>query len=737
MDQDFRILLAWLRDPAIVIVASVCLAGSTLLAASADVDVQNRRCLECHGQEHIADLIPADRRTMVAPSPVDGTEADPPPNRRPEIFVEYDQVYRYSVHRDVTCVSCHPDCDALPHPRRAERATCNGCHVEQSDEYAWSVHGQAISERDGKAASCGDCHGSHDILSAQNPQARTHKFQLPFTCAKCHSNAELMQEEHVDQPLAAQQYLDSMHGRALMIDGLLVAPTCNNCHGVHGIRPTSDPQSTVNRDNIPHTCGACHSGIEVVYRDSIHGELLRKGDERGPVCTTCHNAHEITRPGETAFKLASDERCGHCHQDRLRRYRETFHGKAMVLGLQGVAACHDCHGHHDIVPNSDPASRLSDENRLTTCRQCHENASGNFAGYLAHADHSDHEHYPLLYWTFLFMTALVVGTFAFFGIHSALWIVRSAVLYLNDPRAFKEAKAKAARDDEEFVRFRPVERFLHSIVVTSFLLLVATGMPLKFYDDDWAQWLVSFMGGLEVAGILHRVGAVMTFLYFAIHLIGLCKAFVRRRNDFRNPKTGRYSLIQYLRVAFGPDMPLPNFDDLRDMWAHQKWFFGRGPRPQFDKWTYWEKFDYFAVFWGVAIIGLSGLVMWFPEVFTRVLPGWVINISLIVHSDEALLAAGFIFTFHFFNVHFRIEKFPMDPVIFSGRVSKTEMLHERKRWYDRLVAADGLDAIRVRDEWGQWKRVMHPLGFMAFGIGVVLLILIFYAMGSRLFGAGS
>jgi hypothetical protein len=107
-----------------------------------------------------------------------------------------------------------------------------------------------------------------------------------------------------------------------------------------------------------------------------------------------------------------------------------------------------------------------------------------------------------------------------------------------------------------------------------------------------------------------------------------------------------------------------------------------------------------------------------------------------VHSDEALLAAGFIFTFHFFNVHFRLEKFPMDPVMFSGRVTRTEMLHERKRWHDRLVASNQLDDIRVRDEWSQWKRVMHPLGFLAFGIGTLLLVLIFYAMGSRLFGAG-
>jgi len=132
------------------------------------------------------------------------------------------------------------------------------------------------------------------------------------------------------------------------------------------------------------------------------------------------------------------------------------------------------------------------------------------------------------------------------------------------------------------------------------------------------------------------------------------------------------------------------------------------------------------------VIGLSGLIMWFPSGSTRLLPGWMINVALIVHSDEALLAAGFIFTFHFFNGHFRMEEFPMDTIIFSGRISRAEMLHERRRWYDRLLASGKLEEIRLKDEWSQWRRVVHPLGFMAFGIGVILLMLMFYAMGFRL-----
>ena len=154
---------------------------------------------------------------------------------------------------------------------------------------------------------------------------------------------------------------------------------------------------------------------------------------------------------------------------------------------------------------------------------------------------------------------------------------------------------------------------------------------------------------------------------------------------------------------------IPTMQDWQRFRRPQQVVLWQGPEPQFDRWTYWEKFDYFAVFWGVAIIGASGLVMWFPVFFTRFLPGWLINIALIVHSDEALLAAGFIFSIHFFNTHFRIEKFPMDTVIFSGRVSKTEMLHERRRWYDRLVAEGRLDELRVKDEWVRWKNIARAV----------------------------
>jgi cytochrome b subunit of formate dehydrogenase len=257
-------------------------------------------------------------------------------------------------------------------------------------------------------------------------------------------------------------------------------------------------------------------------------------------------------------------------------------------------------------------------------------------------------------------------------------------------------------------------------------------MPLKFYYTDWARFMLSLMQGQAVAAFLHRVGAIITVFYFLTHILVVLFNLWRGRARFRDPETGRYSLSRFKAELFGPDSPIPTRQDFRDFRAHQRWFFGKGEPPQFDRWTYWEKFDYLAVFWGVGVIGLSGLIMWFPEFFTRFFPGWIINVALLVHSDEALLAAGFIFTFHFFNVHFRLEKFPLDTVIFSGRISRTELYHERRKQLERWERENRLEEHRVKDEWTAWKKIAVPLAFSAFLLGILLVGLIYYAMLARL-----
>jgi thiosulfate reductase cytochrome b subunit len=270
-------------------------------------------------------------------------------------------------------------------------------------------------------------------------------------------------------------------------------------------------------------------------------------------------------------------------------------------------------------------------------------------------------------------------------------------------------------EERWYLRFNYYHRFLHVLIMISFLGLVLSGMPLKFYHTAWAQTLARAMGGIEAAGFIHRVCGAITFLYFILHILFALYYIVKLREE---------PLKDW---ALGPNSMVPWIKDLEDVIGHILWFLGMGERPKFDRFTYWEKFDYLAVFWGVGIIGFSGLMLWFPEFFARFVPGWAFNIAIILHSDEALLAAGFIFTIHFFNTHLRPEKFPLDHVIFTGRMSEEEFKHERPLEYARMVEQGKLANLETTPPTLTsmvWSRI---IGFLAYGVGLIMILLIIYS----------
>jgi len=261
-------------------------------------------------------------------------------------------------------------------------------------------------------------------------------------------------------------------------------------------------------------------------------------------------------------------------------------------------------------------------------------------------------------------------------------------------------------------RFDAFDRILHGLLMLSFLGLAATGLPLVFSDEPWARTLARVFGSFEVAGWLHRVCALLLIGVFATHLGRLARRVVGRRD---------------WGVLWGPTSMVPQPRDLTDLVGHVKWFVGRGPRPRFDRYTYWEKFDYWAVFWGMAIIGGSGLLLWFPSLFSRWLPGWVFNVAFVVHGEEALLATVFIFTVHFFNGHLRPEKFPMDTVIFTGSVTLEEMKDDRPGEYARLVEDGTLESLRVAPPAKGLVTLGRVGGTLAVLIGLLLVSLTIYA----------
>ena len=261
-------------------------------------------------------------------------------------------------------------------------------------------------------------------------------------------------------------------------------------------------------------------------------------------------------------------------------------------------------------------------------------------------------------------------------------------------------------------RFSGLQRTLHIMVIVSFLGLVMTGLPLKYSYTDWAHVLIRLLGGLTAAGILHRMCAIITFGYFFTHVGYLVVKLIT------SPERTKY--------LWGPDSMVPQPKDVLDVFGMFKWFVGLGPRPKFDRYSYMEKFDYWAVFWGVAIIGTSGLFLWFPEFFARFLPGWVFNIARIIHSDEALLATAFIFTIHFFNVHLRPGKFPIDTVIFTGRADY--MKEEHPLEYDRVRATGTFDERVVEPASRAAYLWSVTVGFIALSIGIILIALVVWAL---------
>jgi cytochrome b subunit of formate dehydrogenase len=271
------------------------------------------------------------------------------------------------------------------------------------------------------------------------------------------------------------------------------------------------------------------------------------------------------------------------------------------------------------------------------------------------------------------------------------------------------------KPEAQFQRFTRLNRALHVVMIVSFVSLALTGMTLKFSYTGWARMISHLFGGFESAGYVHRVGAVFMIGTFLTHVIDLYR---RKRHEYGS----------WRALLFGPDTMLFNGRDLREFIGSIKWFLGRGPRPRYGRWTYWEKFDYFAVFWGMTVIGSTGLMLWLPELFTRVLPGWFINVAAIIHSDEALLAVGFIFTVHFFNTHLRPEKFPMDLVIFTGRMPLEEFKEDKPAEYEALVKSGELEKHLVEPYPPIVTRAIRIFGWSALSVGFSIVLWIIYAM---------
>ena len=591
------------------------------------------------------------------------------------------------------CLACHGNEGfAMPGADGQMRSL----HVIRN-KFESSVHGRQL---------CVACH--KDITGI--PHGKNGNIKV--SCVQCHAKLGMVKQQ-------IDRYMKSIHARPNIEDQSRTNATCYDCHDAHYVYPQGSSVRAEWRLNLPNVCGKCHAGQLAAYSTSVHGmEVLQKANPNAAICSDCHTTHDVESPAMDATRLTITRNCGNCHEDSLKSYTQTYHGQVNTLGYAYTAKCFDCHGSHAIQRVGDPSSTVHPDNRLETCRKCHEGATAGFVTFEPHATTHDYDRYPYMWIVSKFMMALIVGVFLFFWTHSALWFYRE----------YKDRQARKTRPHVQtgelpqfrgkyFRRFGLGWRLVHLFFAVALMILSLTGMAAFYAEADWASAVMNAVGGPRAAAIIHRVAAVLILGLFVGHIVYFIIRFVPQWRSFK---------------WFGHTSLVPSLQDLRDIAAMFRWFFGKAPRPVFGRWTYWERFDYWAPFWGLAIVGGSGLMLWFKELTAAVWPGWIFNIAMLAHGEEAFLAILFLFTVHFFNNHFRPDRFPPPDIsMFTGTVSLEEFRREHTLDYDELVATGQLEKHMVDIPSRSMTLGSRILGLvlLAFGLALLVLVLIGFTGG--------
>jgi cytochrome b subunit of formate dehydrogenase/5-methylcytosine-specific restriction endonuclease McrA len=573
------------------------------------------------------------------------------------IHVDEDKL-RHSIHgRLFSCVDCHTDVKSLAHETRPQKVSCSQCHADAGQAYAHSLHAKV--DKSGKIpASCEDCHGDvHQIEGAGDPRSPINHANIPATCGRCHGQKFLMESNGESaQPFIS--YQDSIHGRAVE-NGSQKAAVCTDCHGAHQILTASDSKSPISKVNVPATCGKCHTDVAGTFAQSIHGQAIARGNMLAPVCTDCHGIHSIkshVNPNSpVAEQNLSRDTCAPCHEgvrlsqefgipgNRVTSYFDSYHGLAAEGGSVVAANCSSCHGVHDILPSSDPRSTINRANLDATCGRCHKGVTQRFTRTPVHLQdgvRSGDIDSLVVRWVrriYIVLILLVIG--AMFLHNAVIW--RS------------KAVARRRMLNPFMTRMTTNQRWQHLVLLSSFIILVITGFALKFPDT----WFAHTLGmGENLRGIIHRIAGVV--------LIG---AGIYHASYLAAAREGRRLLRD---IA-------PRPKDLFDAWGTMRYYLGLGgEKPKFNRFSYAEKAEYWALVWGTALMGLTGIMLWAKVWVGNLLARWWVDVATAVHFYEAILATLAIVVWHFYQVFFDPDVYPMNWAWWDGRMPVEHYKHE-------------------------------------------------------------
>jgi formate dehydrogenase gamma subunit len=529
-------------------------------------------------------------------------------------------------------------------------------------QFASSIHGRAHRQGDADAPGCGDCHGeTHKVVEASTADSPVNSKNLPFTCARCHSDPKLARKHLFATAKPVEAYEASVHARAIR-EGKKAA-VCNDCHGTHEILAPSDSRSPIAKRNVGATCGSCHHEAFAQYKDSIHGRAVAAGVTAAPTCTDCHGEHNILAPGNPQSPVfvanVASATCSRCHgdtrldarfnlpPDRVTSYENSYHGLASRAGSQTVANCASCHGVHDILPSSDSRSTIAKANLAATCGKCHPDAGKTFALGLVHVISSAAAANPWLRYVRLFYLFTIPATLGFMVCHNLLDWLRKLRRHIAKYRSLTTP-----------LRLSLNERVQHGILLVSFLLLVVTGFALKFPGSFWAEPIVRWEKDFPLRGLIHRIAGVVLIGAGFYHLIYLLFTPEGRRN---------------LRAM------LPTFRDAREAVETVGYNLGyRRELPLYKKFNYAEKLEYWAMIWGTVVMGITGVLLWAHNYVLRYLSNSWLDVLTAIHYYEAILATLAIVIWHFYAVIFDPEVYPLKWTLVNGHAPEHEVRAEEE-----------------------------------------------------------